>query len=95
MERATARQFVRYVVDDTGNGRKIGNDVHAIVRETAAGAFRHPSVLVGYCSEPSPVFVAVHSYLDVRMEDDECAELAGDLLRETGLPVSAPDFLIR
>ncbi len=92
MNRETARHYVQFVVDDCGNGRTLNDDPHAIIRETD---FKYPSVLVGYCSEPAPIFVAVHSYLDVRMTDDECAELAGDYLRETGLPVSAPDFVIR
>ena len=91
MTRKQALKFVEFVVDDTGNGRELGADPHAIVRGTG---FKHASVLVGY-SEPAPIFVAVHSYLDVCMPASVCTELAGDFLREIGIPVSSPDFILR
>ena len=88
MTRSEAANLVRHVVDDTLCGRKLGADMHAIVREISHGSdptmweFRYGSVLVGWRSDSDCVFVAVHSYLDVRLDDCEAEEIARDYLLE-------------
>lgn len=92
MKRDDAVKHVGYVVDDAGCGRKPGDDVHAIVRvggdKTLPSRERegheYPSVLVGWQCGFEPLFVAVHSYLDVRVDDEEAEELAADWLEEIG-----------
>lgn len=79
-----ARKFVRFVVDDSGNGRPLGADAHAIVRY-AGTAFKHPSRVVVWETGLGPIGVAVHSYLDVFVPDSEALELAEDYLREIGI----------
>lgn len=81
MNREQAKQWVQYVVDDTLCGRRLGDDSSAVIREKG-GMFMYPSVLVGWelPDEPDPVIVAVHSYLDVMLKDEEVAEMARDFL---------------
>jgi hypothetical protein len=96
MNRETAKSFVMYVVDDSLNGRRVGADPCAIVRETCE-QFKYRSRLVGWRADCDDFcFVAVHSYLDVEIDDNEATELAADYLREIGWfngTESAPDFL--
>lgn len=89
--RESAIERVSYVVDDAGSGRRIGSDVNAIVRDV--DKFRYRSVLVGWGS----LVVAVHSYLDVELDDSEVADLATDYVVECGAldAPCAPDFIIR
>lgn len=101
MTRKDAIPYAGYVVDDAGCGRELGADLHAIVRESAyetRSRFKHASVLVGWQCGFEPMFVAVHSYLDVRLDDDEAEELARDFLVEkkwfSGDPKPA-DYIIR
>lgn len=75
--------YVAYVVDDAGAGRKPGDDPHAIVRE-AGGQFKYASRLIAYQCGFEPLVVAVHSYLDVFIDDEEAEEMAGDYLEEIG-----------
>lgn len=92
MKRSDAMACVSFVVDDSGNGRELGADQYAVVREgnpskrlddpTAAPCY--PSVLVGWQCGFEPLFVAVHSYLDVKLTDYEAEELAVDYLEERG-----------
>lgn len=112
IQRQDAVRYVAYVVDDAGAGRKLGADMHAIVRPGnrgkrldqpeygPAGESLHcyPSVLVGWQGEKEPVFVAVHSYLDVRVDDDEARSMATDYLEEIGFFAGEsrePDYLVR
>lgn len=90
MMRPDAIPYVAYVVDDAGAGRALGADIHAIVRpgnpskrldEPNADPC-YPSVLVGWQCGFEPLFVAVHSYLDVRLDDDEAEEMAREYLEE-------------
>jgi len=83
MNRDKATPYVSYVVDDAGSGREINDDPHAIVREPG-GQFTYGSVLVGWQCGFEPLFVAVHSYLDVALGDDEAEEMARDYLAELG-----------
>lgn len=69
----------KYVVDDAGAGRRLGDDPHAIIR---GDGFRHPSRLVVWPN----VTVAVHSYLDVEVTDEEAVAMARDYLEEIGVP---------
>lgn len=97
MTRSQSIPYVSFVVDDAGSGRSLGDDMHAIVRE-AGTLFKHPSVLVGWQCGYEPLFVAVHSYLDVRLDDDEAEEMAGDYLAERGWfsgDRTDPDYIIR
>jgi len=53
--------------------------------------------LVGWQCGFEPLFVAVWSYLDVRLDDDEAAELATDMLRERNWfsdEPTEPDYII-
>lgn len=95
MTRSQALPYVSFVVDDAGSGRELGADQHATTRETGR---KHRSVLVGWQCGFEPLFVAVHSYLDSRLDDDEAEELARDYLAErnwfAGEPTEA-DYIIR
>lgn len=83
MTRTQATPYVSFVVDDAGSGRSLGDDPHAVVREACA-EFKYPSVLVGWQCGLEPLFVAVHSYLDVKLDDDEAEEMVGNYLAERG-----------
>lgn len=100
MNRSDAIPYVGYVVDDAGNGRLLGADPHAIVRniimqQAYYGGYKHTSVLVGWNTDDEPLFVAVHSYLDIELTDDEAVNLVLDYMRELGLTTREPDYLIR
>lgn len=97
LTRQNVAEYVSFVVDDAGAARPLGADPHAIVRE-AGDAFRYPSVLVGWQCGFEPLFVAVHSYLDDELSDDEAIELASDYLAERGWftdEPTDPDHIIR
>lgn len=83
MRRADAIPYVSFVVDDAGAGRELGADPHAVVREAGA-EFKYPSVLVGWQCGFEPLFVAVHSYLDIRLDDCDAEEMAREYLEERG-----------
>lgn len=95
MNRDQALPYVSYVVDDAGSARALGADIHATTRETG---FKYRSVLVGWQCGFEPLFVAVHSYLDVRIDDDDASEMAREYLVErnwfSGEPTE-PDYIIR
>ena len=112
MNRSDAISNVAYVVDDAGSGRALGADPHAIVRcgpsevsiphNDPNRPHCYPSVLIGWHrgSERPPMFVAVHSYLDVKLDDSEVEEMAVDYLREIlwfnpTNPSRHADFIIR
>ena len=105
MRREDAVPYVGYVVDDALCGRELGADPHAIVREGGDDSlpsrerkgFEYASRLVGWQCGFEPMFVAVHSYLDVHVEDDEAIDMASDYLQEIGWfsgEVTEPDFVI-
>lgn len=82
MTRDDAIPYVSFVVDDSLNGREIGADQHATIRAD--------SRLIGWQCGFEPLFVAVHSYLSVRLDDDEAIELATDYLEERGWFADGP-----
>lgn len=89
MTRTDAIPYVAYVVDDAGAGRELGADMHAIVRYKSAPpvngwSFSHSSRLVGWQCGFEPLFVAVHSYLDVAIDDSNAEEMAAEYLAEIG-----------
>lgn len=96
MNRQQALPYVAFVVDDSGAARKLGADIHAKVREQGA-EFRYASRLVGWQCGFEPLFVAVHSYLDTRIDDSEAEEMAREYLIErnwfAGQPTEA-DYII-
>lgn len=95
MLRQSAESYVSFVVDDAGSGRELSADPHAIIR---AEDFRYRSVLVGWQCGFEPLFVAVHSYLDCELNDDEAAGLAADYLAERNWfadQPTDPDYIIR
>jgi hypothetical protein len=97
MNRKIAKECTQYVVDDAGCGRSLNDDPWAVVREPGTG-YRHASVLVGWQLCPNPLFVSVHSYLDVELTDAEATEYATDYLGEIGQfsgVDNQPDYLIR
>lgn len=97
MTRSDALPYVSFVVDDAGAARPLGADRHAIVR-FAGSEFKHGSVLVGWQCGFEPLFVAVHSYLDVALTDEEAETMAREYLTErnwfSGEPKDA-DYIIR
>lgn len=100
--RIEAVPYVSFIVDDTGNGREVGADSHAIIRPHRDSyspiEFDHRSILIGWQCGFEPLFIAVHSYLDVRLDDDEAVELATDYLRERNwfsVEPTEPDYIIR
>jgi len=97
IKRNKAKEYVSYVVDDAGSGRRIHDDIHAIVRQKG-GEYEYPSVLVGWQCGFEPLFIAVHSYLDVKLTDDEVVEMATEYLVERGWfsdEPDEPDYIIR
>ncbi len=104
MNRTNATKYVSFVVDDAGAGRELGADIHAIVRNGGGATHKHPdykypSVLVGWQCGFEPLFVAVHSYLDVRLDDEEAIEMAQEYLEERGWfgadGPTEPDYVVR
>lgn len=96
--------YVCFVVDDVGSGRILKEDPYAIVREAGVPCFGYPegpkysSVLVGWQCGFEPLFIAVHSYLDVELSDEEAAALAMDYLEERkwfSREPTEPDYIIR
>ena len=97
MNRKIAKKCTRYVVDDACCGRPLHDDPWAVVREPSTD-YRYPSVLVGWHVDPAPLFVSVHSYLDVLLTDSEATEYATDYLEEIGQFSGMdhqPDYIIR
>ena len=93
MNREKATEYVSFVVDDSLAGRELHADIHAIVREVGenfihgsenAIIFEYASILIGWQCGFEPLFVAVHSYIDVRLEDNEAEEMAREYLEERG-----------
>ena len=91
MNREQATKYVAHVVDDSMAGRKLHADPHAIVREVGENMigdddstvnFEYASILIGWQCGFEPLFVAVHSYIDVRLDDDEAEEMAREWLEE-------------
>jgi hypothetical protein len=98
MTRTDALPYVSFVVDDAGAGRELDSDPHAIIRcgiahgitrsedghKTLTGNHCYASILVGWQCGFEPLFVAVHSYLDVEIDEEEAEELARDFLTDRG-----------
>ena len=84
MNRSDAVPYVSFVVDDTGCGRELGADQHAVIRNACEDKFSYPSRLIGWQCGFEPLFVAVHSYLDVELEDTEAEDMAREYLEERG-----------
>ena len=103
MTREQAIPYVSFVVDDAGSGRDLNSDPDAVIRaggtKHSAGSEKYPSVLVGWQCGFEPLFVAVHSYLDVRLDADEAIEMATEYLEELGWFCDEqprhPEYLIR
>lgn len=95
MDREEALRHVEHVVDDTGDGRPLDYDMCAIVRNNDDYVWR--SVLVGWKQGSELVVVAVHSLMDVSIDNDEAAEIAADYLEGIGwfeAGAYAPDFVV-
>jgi hypothetical protein len=84
MKREMALPYVSYYLDDA-------------LSERAATDMPANARLVGWQCGFEPMFVAVWSYLNVQLDDDEAAEIATDWLIErkwfAGEPVE-PDYII-
>jgi hypothetical protein len=97
--RVHALPYVSYVVDDAGNGREFEADPHAIIRWAHESTeWKYSSVLVGWQCGFEPVFVAVHSYLDVEVSSEDAVEMARNYLEEIEWfrpKLAEPDFIIR
>lgn len=108
LTRESIADYVSFVVDDAGSGRELYADPHAIIREAGeptrgpedqeGPTYEYSSVLVGWQCGFEPLFVAVHSYLDVELDEDEAAEMAKDYLAERGWfsdEPTDPDYIIK
>ena len=89
-----ASRYVGHVLDDSGNGRMttIENDMHASAER------KYSPVLIGWQCGFEPMFVAVYSYLDVRLTLSEAEEMASEYLDEIGWFANGPvqaDYRIR
>jgi hypothetical protein len=71
-----------WIVDDTGNGRLRGSDQHAIVRIGGVDDFCNRSAFAVFEDGPRRHVVAVNSYLDVWLDDNEVVEIATGWWRE-------------
>lgn len=94
--RKQALEYVAYVVDDAGSAQEAQPETLDLVRERGS-QFAYPSKLVGWQCGFEPLFVAVHSYLDVELTDDEAIEIASDFLAERGWfagEPKEPDYVI-
>jgi hypothetical protein len=82
------------VVDDTGNGREIGADQHAIVRRGGVDDFCNRSAFAVFPGEfNQEIVVAVNSYLDVWLDDEEVTEFASDFMAEMFRQTATPLIL--
>lgn len=97
MTRKQALQYISYIADDSLNVRAPKSITPADTRERGTG-YKHRSVLVGWQCGFEPLFVAVHSYLDVELDDQDAEEIAQEYLAErnwfAGEPTEA-DYIIR
>lgn len=88
-----ATRYVGYVLDDSLNARKIDRTL------SIGSTFgKNKPVLIGWQCGPEPMFVAVYSYLDVRITLSEAEEIASDYLGEIKWFPNGPapaDFRIR
>lgn len=97
MDRELAKGYVGMVADDAGMFVSVGNNQYAHVRDSDH-QFTYGSVLVGWQCGFEPMFVAVHSYLDVPLSDDEAEEIAMYGLEEMGWfagEPTEPDYIVR
>ena len=78
--RELVKPHVTHVVDDSLNGRHLGDDDNAIVRDD--WDFNYSSRLVGWNTVDGPAIVAVHSHLDVELTNAEAEQLATGYLLE-------------
>jgi len=92
----TALSFTAHVVDTALNGRLLGSDAHAIIRD--GSEHEHRSVLVGWQFGPRPFVVAVHCAYGYFVAEDEAIELAADYAQEQdwfgGKEAPTPDYVI-
>lgn len=101
-----AVEYVGYVVDDAGSAGPLYSDRFKVVRHgnpakrLDGGDDQEPcyrSRLIGWQCGAEPMFVSVHSYLDVRIDTDEAIALATDYLDEIGWfsdGPTDPDYII-
>lgn len=98
MTRKQALQYVSYIADDSLNVRKPKSTTPADTRERGTG-YKYRSVLVGWQCGFEPLFVAVHSYLDVEIDDDDAEDIAREYLAErrwfADEQSTAADYIIR
>jgi hypothetical protein len=82
-----AIKYIGHYVDDAGSSNEF--DVNK-----AEG----PVTLVGWQCGTEPMFVAIKSYIGVRLSEDDSVELATDLLEEIGWfgesDVKDPDYIL-
>jgi hypothetical protein len=93
MNFAELERSCRYVVDDSGNGRPIGSDSYAHVR-VSGERYKYKSAFALFKTNWLEIVVAVNSYLDVYLTDDEVCELATDFIKEH-YTVSGPARVMR
>lgn len=100
MKRDEALNYVAYVVDDAGMGGRLEETQHHVVRaglDLGCGHHKYSSRLVGWECGNEPIFVAVHSHLDVKVEDDEAESIAAEYLVEIGsfvAPLRCADYIL-
>jgi hypothetical protein len=68
-----------HVADDAGNFWTINENQFAIVRREGADSFSYRSAFVVFNIEKGPqIVVAVNSYLDVWLTEEECIDITKD-----------------
>jgi hypothetical protein len=82
MKFSELESLCQYVADDTGNFWPINENQFAIVRRGCFNIFRNRSAFVVFDVVGHQVVVAVNSYLDVWLTEEECIELAKDGFNE-------------
>lgn len=83
MNFAELRFMTKYVADDAGMFAGLNENQHAIVRMAGADDFSNRSVFAAF-DHPRRglVVIAIHSYLDVYLTDEEALDIATDVIHE-------------
>lgn len=74
MKRKDAIKYVSYVIDDSGMADRLNTNPHAVVTNDCW--------LIGWQCGFEPMFVAVRSYLNVKLTCDDAMEIAQEYLTE-------------
>tara|TARA_R110002111_G_scaffold262758_1_gene340749 strand:- start:56739 stop:57218 length:480 start_codon:yes stop_codon:yes gene_type:complete len=83
MNFAELRFMTRYVADDAGMFTDLNENQYAIVRMAGADDFSNRSVFAAFdLPRRGLVVIAIHSYLDAYLTDEEALDIATDIIHE-------------